>query len=832
MFKYNTNMLLENAPIIGSTVSRTALNNESYFNAALTAVEKIKSQLNEAKLELYQGISEASSTDDFKKYFSKAYETSFPKKQDLAVRESCDSTEHFIRYFGNAVKILNTAAGNIAGSCDTICNQAPVIAKESAKLISAVKEAKDNPVCPVCGKLPCTCSTNSERLFKFDTSTGFDVKKIDFQGIGQSIFDGEGAKVACDKVKTENASLRAELCRLKDITISEAEFGDAIIESMRTVVREDVQINKKYLDYCTETVLNFESKIYGVKSEAAKIARVFREATDGVEKIMYSNSTGQLETDAMKKPLSEEETQELDLYCKAKVDETISQCNTYLIAIAAKLDAIKSEYDQCKAVLAKYICNQDQPIALPAPSSPVDPGDGVVAGQEPITEKPAKESKEEDDDFDEYGSVRESALFNRGGECSYAEAYESFLIDTIIKEAELTNYINATLMTEDTQLAINEGLLASAKGGIKKIMEFLKTIWGKFTNAMASVFQNDQKYLGENKNIIMGNKPKNVNIENWYNYDIDRINEGKIGSIGSELYSFTASSGMVSTMATGYNKGVLNDAVKKCSDKENGVANAFNMFFGSEYDSKSANTADKFKDYFRGVPVTVSASSFTTQDMQKFYDYCYNFKSSTLNVIEGEKNKINEMYQKAMDSINALDNKVTAEKKAGGSAGEEKSDGAENVKKPAGGDAGGEKTEGADLAAAMDMYFSEVNITSTPGNAAPSQDNPTKSQINNDQHDEKMKSMQDVDSEMRDKAATEATDEMIKALKTYYDNVFGLVKDYTAARLTCAQGAYHDYMKLFRWHVGQYKGTANADSQQGTVVDTAAAKAQDDQSKI
>ena len=113
-------MLLENASIIGSTVSRTALNNESYFNAALTAVGRIKSQLNEAKFELYQGISEASATDDFKKHFSTAYETSFPKKQDLAVSESCNSTEHFIRYFGNTVKILNTAAGNIASSCDTI----------------------------------------------------------------------------------------------------------------------------------------------------------------------------------------------------------------------------------------------------------------------------------------------------------------------------------------------------------------------------------------------------------------------------------------------------------------------------------------------------------------------------------------------------------------------------------------------------------------------------------------------------------------------------------------------------------------------------------------
>ena len=403
MFKYNKNMLLENASIIGSAVSRTALNNESYFNAALTAVGRIKSQLNEAKLELYQGISEASATDDFKKHFSKAYETSFPKKQDLAVSESCNSTEHFIRYFGNTVKILNTAAGNIASSCDAICNQAPVIAKESAKLISVVKEAKDNPTCPVCGKLPCTCNSDSERLFKFNTTNGFGVKKIDFQGIGQSIFNGEDTKSAYDKVKTENTTLRSELCGLENMTISEAEFGDAIIGSMRTVVREDVQINKRYIDYCTETVLGFESKIYGVKSEAAKIARVFREAADDVEKIMYSNSTGQLETDPLKKPLSEEETQELDLYCKAKVDEAISQCNTYLIAIGAKLDAIKSEYDQCKAVLAKYLCGQDQPIALPAPTSPANPGDGVVVGQEPIAEKPTKEScdKEDDDDDEE-----------------------------------------------------------------------------------------------------------------------------------------------------------------------------------------------------------------------------------------------------------------------------------------------------------------------------------------------------------------------------------------------------------------------------------------------
>ena len=359
-------------------------------------------------------------------------------------------------------------------------------------------------------------------------------------------------------------------------------------------------------------------------------------------------------------------------------------------------------------------------------------------------------------------------------------------------------------------------------------MAFLKTIWGKFTNSILSIVENDQKYLAQNKNIILGNKPKNVNIENWYDYNLEKIEEGKLGTLGGQVYKMRAS------------MTEINDVVRKCGDPNDGLANTFNEYFGADYDSKSANTSDKFMDYFRGTPRTVAAATFDMKDLNRFYNYCYNFKSSTYKVIEGEKNRINEIYRAAMDSIDALSNVATAaakEKEAasnGDTSGGDATGGEGEVKTSTDTTPATPK-EGADFAAAMDMYFSEgIKLTSVKSDpmAAQAASN-TKSEVNNDQHNASMKAATTTDTAARADAAGKVSEEDIKIIKNYYDNVFKLLNTYVKARLTCAEGAHRDYMKFFRWHVGQYKGTQTKTQKTGDAIDTgAAARASDQQFTI
>jgi hypothetical protein len=253
------------------------------------------------------------------------------------------------------------------------------------------------------------------------------------------------------------------------------------------------------------------------------------------------------------------------------------------------------------------------------------------------------------------------------------------------------------------------------------------------------------------------------------------------------------------------------------------------------------------------------------QAMTAMYDYCYAFKSDILPVLNGEKDKMNEVYQKAVDSINALDNKITKSK--GDKTNDDKQP-EQNTPVDTGdqsaktgnatptGDQGadtGSATPGgtnqttrlhnaADIASALDYYFNEdgIKVTSTPANPGDSSNNSgTKSIVNNSDHDKRMQIASDYDKDTRDSTAAndKVTDEIIKMVKTYYDNFFGLLKDYIAARITCAEGAYRDYMKFIRWHVGQYVGNVDkGEKNAGTNIDTSAAKAEEqketDQHKI
>ena len=124
MFNFTSDMLLESSDsIIGSSVNRSKLIGESYFLTGITQVQETNKDYNLAKAALYTALSE-SSTDDFKAYFSDAYERSFPKKQDLlagvskSLTEATDSTTAFVRYFGDSIQILNKAIGNIADAAD------------------------------------------------------------------------------------------------------------------------------------------------------------------------------------------------------------------------------------------------------------------------------------------------------------------------------------------------------------------------------------------------------------------------------------------------------------------------------------------------------------------------------------------------------------------------------------------------------------------------------------------------------------------------------------------------------------------------------------------
>ena len=694
MFNFTSDMLLESSDsIIGSSVNRSKLIGESYFLTGITQVQETHKDYNLAKAALYTALSE-SSTDDFKAYFSDAYERSFPKKQDLlagvskSLTEATDSTTAFVRYFGDSIQILNKAIGNIADAADGIKNQVPIQTSQSSKIIEACKDIKSDCHCPVCGTSPCTCKkSNKEHIFKYDTSRDIPMTKIDFSVVDKGLEPGTDFGKLYDSI-TESTSeeifgYRSALCGLNEsVEVPKAQFNKSTLNSFMSSKRYDIAVNKDYLDYCAETVLSFGDRVNEVKKECKKAAQNFSEAVDRLVAIKNGVSTYRyIREDGCEEDIDKDQAQDLCLAGKAKTDELVAKCNDTLTALSAKVDAMQSEFDQCKAVISKYSLGNDQPIALPVPSDmtapPTPPSDGTSSPTASINEEPDEgcddgscgslyddegccgapvqpdEGCGEGDDIGEYDGVDdESDDFDYDPESPYAESLVSFALDTVLMESQFNDYIN-NIISESvvTEEYITEGIIGSLKTGVQKIMQFLKNVWAKFINSMKGLFENDVKYLAENKNIILGNKPKAVSIENWYNYDINRINTANLGTLNQSLVLIQNANGASHNL----NLNGKDSIVKKCEEPKNGISAVFNEYFKEFDNANFANTIDKFKFYYTGAKQTVNASSFDQKRMQSMYEYCYNFKDKTQKTLQQDIDTVNEMYDKAMQAANQLE---------------------------------------------------------------------------------------------------------------------------------------------------------------------------------
>lgn len=868
MFKFTSDMLLESSDsIIGSSVNRSKLIGESYFLTGITQVQETNKDYNLAKAALYTALSE-SSTDDFKAYFSDAYERSFPKKQDLlagvskSLTEATDSTTAFVRYFGDSIQILNKAIGNIADAADGIKNQVPIQTSQSSKIIEACKDIKSDCHCPVCGTSPCTCKkSNKEHIFKYDTSRDIPMTKIDFSVVDKGLEPGTDFGKLYDSI-TESTSeeifgYRSALCGLNEsVEVPKAQFNKSTLNSFMSSKRYDVAVNKDYLDYCAETVLSFEDRVNDVKKECKKAAQNFSEAVDRLVAIKNGVSTYRyIREDGCEEDIDKDQAQDLCLAGKAKTDELVAKCNDTLTTLSAKVDAMQSEFDQCKAVISKYSLGNDQPIALPVPSDmtapPTPPSDGTSSPTASINEEPDEgcddgscgslyddegccgapvqpdEGCGEGDDIGEYYGVDdESDDFDYDPESPYAESLVSFALDTVLMESQFNDYINniigESVVTEEYLM---EGIIGSLKTGVQKIMQFLKNVWAKFINSMKGLFEDDVKYLAENKNIILGNKPKAVSIENWYNYDINRINTANLSTLNQNLVLIQNANGASHNL----NLQGKDSIVQKCADSKNGIKNTFNEYFKEFDNANLANTIDKFKFYYTGAKQTVNASSFDQKRMQAMYEYCYNFKDKTQKTLQDDIDTVNSTYDKAMQAANQLESIAVeddnTEKKDNASQQQDKP---ANPTEPATGD---EKVvadvipnedkgkqvgnNSTDMASVFDNYFEESPTfgKTAADTATQNKDNPTKNAIGKMSDTEKQ-----VDQNLTNNGpAKDTTKKQAQMIKQYYENVFKVTKDFATTRMTVAESAYRDFMKFIRWHVGQYAANAKQD-QQGDVV--------------
>lgn len=840
MFNITSNMLLEGTDsLFGNTkIANSQITNENYFDTALESARSIEAEYTEAKAKLYNGL--ATGSEEFKDMFSKAYERSFPGKDKNCVSESCTSTEHFISYFGKSVEILNKAAGNIASSCNYICNQATIAMKEAAKSIGTQKKSD---VCPVCKGEPCGCKKR-EQLFKFTTDHGTDITDFNFPAMDNAIAGKDSFQKLYDSMVVEAADVaatrRANICGLPGKKIDVTTFGEAVVSNFRSTNKYPVLVSHRYIDYCIETVNSYQERVQQVKADAKRIAASIKEAANKVANVMTASSTMEyIKEDGYTLYLEDEEqVQNMDLYCKAKVDELVAACQDHIISIGAKLDAMKTEFDQCKAVLSKYVCGNDEPTTLPVPSDNDDDtnltaGDALSNGDTTIQEEP--------DDPDPMEAEYESYM--PGGSDFYTDtrdmeeyrnSYESFLIDMISHEATLTAYINGEVLAESDQV-LTEGAIGKTKGLLHRIGEFIKKIWGKFVNAMAGVFQNDQKYLTANENTIKNVKPKSAKIDKWYKYDRNRISgeAGVLNSLNNNMNDLINPTKLMVNMVVDPGQDI-----KQCGDAQNGLANSFVKYFKQCDNPKENNTKDKFRTYFRGYPISINSTTLTDQERSQMYDYCYNFKQGVQDVLQKDIDTIAEMQSTAESAIQQL--MAAVEKNEANIKQKEAKDKEAAEQQNQQKDAKGQTQTGTETQAQNQALAASANMTSvlddffSEADYGPSQDVTPKNGNNqgttatsavkaSDKVDKITNAQQTANASIEKSYDKDASKANVEIVERYITNVFTLARDYTSIKLSMAENAYKQYMEFFKWHVGQYAGTDQQQQAGGDNIDTSQA---------
>lgn len=822
MFKISKELFLETAHgPIGNDIIKAAFNNSDYFSDAIGKIKDVTDSYESNKKELYNNIINSDGDDTL---------SAVPTGM---VKESSDSTSSFIKYFGNSISILNTALGNITNTVDAAINQARIAVKEACDsngcyakkeyALSPIKRKErceeeewvygkdelEDAVCPGCGCNPCKCDNPVEKIYKYDTDHYIpNLRDMDYSNKPmEDVIHGDlrddnkyedmyGA--AAERNREALNRFRAKICGDEYDSCDAPNYGYALHDKFCKGA-EKMAIDDKCLEKCKETVETYVDRLQKVKENAKDIIESYQAPIDNINKIIKLSEDGKTEDENMVPiRLNDDNIQRCDLYCKAEIDKLVTMCNMHMLSIAAKLSAMQDEFNQCKALLDKYVNGIYTVDNLPK--------------ETPVCQDPEPQVGNSDSVVHDDTAKTESAI-NR------LEKYVLFMEDLAFEEAQFNAFLNESMGID----IMNEGVVSSVKNAVERVMQFLQKLWGNFTNGMDKVFKNDQQYLSDNKNIILGNTVKSASITNWYQYNMDLITKAAV----PEFPEMESVKSMAMSLNT--NNVTISDKIKTNQNTDQVIQNYFREYVDN---SITGGFGEMVKAKLRGKnPVNVDAKSFNGALMQQMYDFCYNYGTNMKPTLENDIKTINELSQNATQALAELEKKEESAEPKDENNNTKKSDYEINYPPK---DNNGAKKESYSYADMYSNYFNEGEATVKISNV-----NKTASADTGVKNDYSAANTNIKQASDGDKAAantnaananspdnkdnTKVSDEQRKLLTNYVKSVFDVNKAFLDAKLKTIYACYSSYMKIIRWHVGQYTGTQSANTsdtvrnnQQGT----------------
>lgn len=366
----------------------------------------------------------------------------------------------------------------------------------------------------------------------------------------------------------------------------------------------------------------------------------------------------------------------------------------------------------------------------------------------------------------------------------YELSYQRYLANSIENYEMIDNMYGS--LTESGDISLNEGFVDALKGFVQKIMDAISKVWEKFVRAVENLFTNNNRWLTKYKNIILNKKPMNATLNDYYEYNIEKIKSVDIPK--------------------------LNDPMNLDLDTKEKFIDATQQFKEMMKDSKKS-FSDNVKAAFRGGDAkSIQASELKMEDM---YNYCMNYNKEIKDKIYQSIDNLKDANKKAFRIIDKMARGAKSTFKAKdnvtpNNTNDNKDQGNDQNKTDGNANNNEQKQEAFTYADTMAYYFNEMDIQDDNKD-----DNNQQQQSGNDSN-QNTSNQQDGNGEKTDEQSKKS-EECIKAY-------FNACSEFLGAKLNIANEAYKTFIKIMKWHVKNYdknadlggdNNSANGENKQG-----------------
>ena len=445
----------------------------------------------------------------------------------------------------------------------------------------------------------------------------------------------------------------------------------------------------------------------------------------------------------------------LDSINKSKIQQIQEMCTIHSLAFTKKIDAIKEAYRQDKKLLYAAL--------------------------------------------NKVNAVHEGTETILGDDSSYSRLLEEYDMAKYVamratSQNDVITYVRECLAIESADLnqikSINESVVDVAKNIIKKIIETIKGLFGKFSEKMSELVTSDATYLNKYKDIITKNPFKNHTI-NMYHYDANKLRN----DFYVPQWNF--------------------DTFKKVIGGEN--TDDVEKQFISTYFAGKIKSDEELKvavmEAIRGD--SEEEFSMTALKPSELFDFCINFKATQAAldkdsaIITKSESLLNSELDKLASELKLKQRDEEREKEISDSDKTKEADKPKEVEV--------QNNSAIVYSSVMESYISvnEVKVGKVEDKGSSTTSSVAgKTQVNTGAKEMNLDGKTAASSVSTIKNNLDKNDEdkqkEIEHIKDRGATYFKCCGDIVAAKLTVASQMYKDYMKILRVHVSDYVGNTDA----------------------